>query len=833
MDRYVLVHTENPSKLKVLLTLIKSHPEFSGCHLFLNSKKYIPWEIQELNGIITSFRTYRAYPTDKNEVDSIVEMINQVRDGEVFIVDENCLEISELLEDVRYDFLLCEKSKLSSLNLDTKYSSLKWFLIDLLSQKNNSKINLTDESEDCKRYLKKISNPLFFEKIIYIDGGMGDHVMSLPLINRISNEVYVCCKYPQVFSGLNFKGSVYWHDELFGGYSRFVYSFGSSNNSETIVDAFFDMYGIKRLETDALRYLGNRVKIDINTSDKKIAIISTSASKHDGKHSNKNWVSIRWMKLVNELKLRGFYVVQAGSEPDDQIPNVDLKFLDKPLENLAWLIEQSDLWISVDTFLHHFAASIKPSIGICLTPFYNDHAKHPGVTYIEKDCGKNYHDRRWWLDWQQPERKECMELISLNDVISATPIIKKLVNKEEATGVEKVYSREDFLNKLSSKLPKTPVCVEIGVLTGDFSELILEKLNPEKLYLIDPWEIGFDKNSDQKFYTESLPNVPTAYSTQNDLDIVKDKFSQEIKRERVILKKGFSYDEVQSFPDDYFDFVYIDSCHLYESVKADLEDYFPKLKPGGLICGHDYFDFDNFGVILAVDEFVKDNDCDFILLNQNGFDWALQKKKYRLNSIEEFNTVFPDNKPFVEFVIPTFDRIGPLRCLLSSLLCQTDMDWSAHVLIDDSDNKEIKDLVESFNTKKIYYTRLGQRYNDWGHTPREIGKQLSIAKYVIMTGDDNYYTPNFIEELKSASDKNPGLIYFDMVHSHKNYSYFVCEPTNCGIDMGAFATRRDLAQKLRLNTENYMADGEFIEDFGKKFPMEKMHKINKVLFVHN
>jgi hypothetical protein len=427
MDRYVLIHTENPSKLRKLLPIIKSHPGLSGCHLFLNAKKYIPWSSQDLNGIITSFRTYRAYPTDKNGIDSIVEMIDQVREGEVFIINEDCSEIPELLEEFGSGFMVCEKSKLASLNLDTKYSSLKWFLIDLISQKNRTKIDLTDESDDCRRYLEKVNSPLFLERVIYIDGGMGDHVMALPLLNRISEEVYICCKYPHVFSNLNFKGSVYWHDELFGGYNRFVYSFGSSNNSKTIVDAFFDMYGIQRLETDVLKYLGDRVKFDINTSDKKIAIIGTSASKHDGRHSNKNWVSIRWMKLVNELKIKGFYVVQAGSESDDQIPNVDLKFLDKPLENLAWLIEQSDLWISVDTFLHHFAAAIKPKSGVCLTPFYNDHAKHPGVTYIEKDCGKNYYDRRWWLDWQQPERKESMQLIQLEDVVKKIKTTKRIV----------------------------------------------------------------------------------------------------------------------------------------------------------------------------------------------------------------------------------------------------------------------------------------------------------------------------------------------------------------------------------------------------------------------
>jgi hypothetical protein len=52
------------------------------------------------------------------------------------------------------------------------------------------------------------------------------------------------------------------------------------------------------------------------------------------------------------------------------------------------------------------------------------------------------------------------------------------------------------------------------------------------------------------------------------------------------------------------------------------------------------------------------------------------------------------------------------------------------------------------------------------------------------------------------------------------------------IDMGAFATRKDIAHDLVLNTE-YAADGFFIEEYKRKYFMEKSIKINKVLFVHN
>jgi len=40
--------------------------------------------------------------------------------------------------------------------------------------------------------------------------------------------------------------------------------------------------------------------------------------------------------------------------------------------------------------------------------------------------------------------------------------------------------------------------------------------------------------------------------------------------------------------DGHFDFVFIDADHSYESVKRDITGWYPKVRSGGLLCGHDY-----------------------------------------------------------------------------------------------------------------------------------------------------------------------------------------------------------------------------------------------------
>ena len=66
-----------------------------------------------------------------------------------------------------------------------------------------------------------------------------------------------------------------------------------------------------------------------------------------------------------------------------------------------------------------------------------------------------------------------------------------------------------------------------------------------------------------------------------------------------------SLEAVEKFEDHSLDFVFIDASHEYEDVKKDIAAWIKKVKPGGVIAGHDYYinDFDYFpGVKQAVNE---------------------------------------------------------------------------------------------------------------------------------------------------------------------------------------------------------------------------------------
>jgi len=67
--------------------------------------------------------------------------------------------------------------------------------------------------------------------------------------------------------------------------------------------------------------------------------------------------------------------------------------------------------------------------------------------------------------------------------------------------------------------------------------------------------------------------------------------------------KSISWDAAKLYNDESLDFVFIDAGHDYVSVTKDLTAWWPKVKKGGIIAGHDYNN--KFKVKEAVHDFFK------------------------------------------------------------------------------------------------------------------------------------------------------------------------------------------------------------------------------------
>ncbi len=118
------------------------------------------------------------------------------------------------------------------------------------------------------------------------------------------------------------------------------------------------------------------------------------------------------------------------------------------------------------------------------------------------------------------------------------------------------------------------VGVEVGVAGGEYSE-ILCKANPQmQIYGVDPY-IPY------KGYRD--------YARQSTLDTLEIKAHRLMRPfKNYTFLKQFSEDAAGEFADGSVDFVYLDGNHEEPFVSQDIEIWHKKLKPGGILAGHDW-----------------------------------------------------------------------------------------------------------------------------------------------------------------------------------------------------------------------------------------------------
>ena len=189
---------------------------------------------------------------------------------------------------------------------------------------------------------------------------------------------------------------------------------------------------------------------------------------------------------------------------------------------------------------------------------------------------------------------------------------------------------------------------------------------------------------------------------------------------------------------------------------------------------------------------------------------------------------------YIEFIIPTWERPQQLKLILQSLMVQTNPNWKAHVVIDGltNDYREVKDMYQ--NETRVRFSHVDGPNNDWGHTARNYGLDHSTEEWIVMTGDDNYYVPTFVQNFLSEATDKVDFIFCDMVHDMKTDGYQpIPGHLQLGyIDIGSFMCRRSIIGDLRLKTESYQADYDFVR-YITKHKTKRINKINKILYVHN
>ena len=165
------------------------------------------------------------------------------------------------------------------------------------------------------------------------------------------------------------------------------------------------------------------------------------------------------------------------------------------------------------------------------------------------------------------------------------------------------FSQEYYQGK------KDLIGAEIGVYDGENAANILKHLFVKKLYLIDPYQNypEYVESGDSKANQEKLENA------RNQAFQKLSKF-----KDKVVWINEISDTAYKKIPEK-LDFVYIDANHNYEFVKKDIENYYPLIKEGGVLAGHDIEPMWP-GVLFAFTDFIREKNLPYRIIEE---DWII------------------------------------------------------------------------------------------------------------------------------------------------------------------------------------------------------------------
>ncbi len=135
----------------------------------------------------------------------------------------------------------------------------------------------------------------------------------------------------------------------------------------------------------------------------------------------------------------------------------------------------------------------------------------------------------------------------------------------------------------------------LGQSTAYMATLIKDSGKPISFYAVDLWRLD-PKNDHNKYIAQYGENIFHQFLKNMEACGVKDyvyPIPESTSKAALGFRSRISTSEICEIKSDEagvsFDFIFVDASHEYENVYSDLVNYWPLLKPGGLMAGHDIY----------------------------------------------------------------------------------------------------------------------------------------------------------------------------------------------------------------------------------------------------
>ena len=191
------------------------------------------------------------------------------------------------------------------------------------------------------------------------------------------------------------------------------------------------------------------------------------------------------------------------------------------------------------------------------------------------------------------------------------------------------FDRVGLMIAIKEYLGPIHTAIEVGTYQGFFADVMIHRLNPGQFYAVDPLRLFPGMNS----------NPGHEFGSQQKLDKLAEQVSQKLSNSGHTLIREVSEKASLQFDDNSVDVVYLDADHSYTGCSNDIDFWYPKIRDGGILAGHDYCNGNPqkghvYGVIQAVAQLVDEHDLELFVTSDAYPSWMVVKGNHTTQSLK-------------------------------------------------------------------------------------------------------------------------------------------------------------------------------------------------------
>jgi glycosyltransferase involved in cell wall biosynthesis len=289
--------------------------------------------------------------------------------------------------------------------------------------------------------------------------------------------------------------------------------------------------------------------------------------------------------------------------------------------------------------------------------------------------------------------------------------------REHAKEAEKNWgSSYDVLWPILKKM-KLKVGAEIGVAFGGHSERMLSKAKV-KLYCVDPYRHIEGYIDDMNMSNAKFDRLYKF--TKKRLSVFGDK---------CIMVRKDSIKAVGTIK-EILDFVYIDGDHSKDGVQQDIRAWFPKVRDGGIIAGHDYGHANFPGVKQVVDGYFS------------RFGWEINAHKSGVWWVRK--------QPLpISYIMPAFNCEETVEESVISIYESNFQKGDELIIVNDASTDSTSRVLKKISTKYQNVKVLNHKYNKGGGAARNTAVENVSNELIFCLDSDNILAKNSVDRLKN------------------------------------------------------------------------------------